>query len=73
MTLTREDSLAATTMSTDVDKKINPQSYFDDDDPHFDNDARLILTQYSGIPEPSLVPHVRAIVRRVSTTIPQTQ
>ncbi|KAK1076817.1 hypothetical protein LTR33_008612 [Friedmanniomyces endolithicus] len=48
-------------MSTDVDKNINPESYFDDEDPHFDNDARLILTQYSGIPEPSLVPHVRAI------------
>ncbi|KAK1813741.1 hypothetical protein LTR12_011869 [Friedmanniomyces endolithicus] len=48
-------------MSTDADKNITPESYFDDDDPHFDNDARLILTQYSGIPEPSLVPHVHAI------------
>ncbi|KAK0341756.1 hypothetical protein LTR02_017117 [Friedmanniomyces endolithicus] len=57
-------------MSTDVDKKINPQSYFDDDDPHFDNDARLILTQYSGIPEPSLVPHVRAIREKAFKLFP---
>ncbi|KAK5718729.1 hypothetical protein LTR15_008463 [Elasticomyces elasticus] len=48
-------------MTTILDKKNDPQSYLDDSDPELDEDAKTILTQYSGVPEAELVSHVRAV------------
>ncbi|KAK3112009.1 hypothetical protein LTR53_012151 [Teratosphaeriaceae sp. CCFEE 6253] len=43
------------------DSKLDPNSFYDDNDPVLSDDAIAILTQYSGVPQADLIPHVRAI------------
>ena len=39
--------------------------FYVEDDPEISEQARAILTQYSGVPEDELVSHVRAVVKRL--------
>lgn len=38
------------------------KNFYDDKDPEINDQLKAILTQYSGIEEDQIVPHVRAVV-----------